>query len=59
MQPSAADGVDVTYLSDTRQEGETRVGDAYSLNDARLTALKQTDDPTNRFRSNRNIAPTG
>jgi hypothetical protein len=26
---------------------------------ARLAALKQTDDPTNRFRSNQNIAPAG
>jgi Berberine and berberine like len=59
MQPSAADGVYVNDLSDARQEGENRVGAAYGLNYARLAALKQTDDPTNRFRSNQNIAPAG
>ena len=59
MQPSAADGVYVNYLSDARQEGENRVGAAYGLNYARLAALKQTYVPTNRFRSNQNIAPAG
>jgi FAD/FMN-containing dehydrogenase len=59
MQPHAVDGVYVNYLSDVRQEGENRVGAAYGLNYARLAALKQTYDPTNRFRSNQNIAPAG
>jgi hypothetical protein len=32
---------------------------ASGLNDARLAALQQTDDPTNRFRANQHSAPAG
>jgi FAD/FMN-containing dehydrogenase len=59
MQPYAADGVYVNYLSDARQEGENRIGAAYGPNYDRLAALKRTYDPTNLFRSNQNITPAG
>jgi FAD/FMN-containing dehydrogenase len=56
MRPFAAGRVYVNYLGD---EGEERVQEAYGPNYQRLVALKNTYDPTNFFRLNQNITPTG
>jgi FAD/FMN-containing dehydrogenase len=44
------------FLND---EGEERVKAAYGANYARLVALKNKYDPTNFFRLNQHIKPTG
>ena len=52
-----ATGVYVNFLGD---EGTDRVRDAYGEEKyARLVALKDRWDPTNQFRVNQNIAPSG
>lgn len=56
MQPFASGGVYVNYLG---EEGEARVKAAYGRNYDRLVALKHEYDPTNLFRCNQNIPPTG
>ncbi len=40
-------------------EGEARVRGAYGSNYERLAVLKQRHDPTNLFRVNQNIKPSG
>jgi hypothetical protein len=47
------------YVNDLGEEGEQRVREAYGQNYERLAALKQKYDPTNFFRLNQNIWPTG
>jgi FAD/FMN-containing dehydrogenase len=57
MQPHSAGGVYVNFLSN---EGEARVKAAYDgPTYERLVALKNTYDPTNFFRLNQNIKPSG
>ena len=58
LQPFAADGVYVNYLSDAVVEGSDRVRAAYGpAIYERLAALKHTYDPTNLFCMNQNIVP--
>ncbi|SEA59151.1 FAD-binding oxidoreductase [Paraburkholderia sartisoli] len=54
IKPFSTGGVYVNNLGD---EGEDRVRAAYGENHLRLTALKNTYDPTNLFRLNQNIRP--
>jgi FAD binding domain/Berberine and berberine like len=57
MQPFATKGVYVNFLS---EEGPERVKEAYGPEKfARLQALKDEYDPTNLFRYNQNIPPSG
>ena len=56
VEPFMTGGVYVNFLS---QEGETRVRAAYGDNWGRLVALKNKYDPTNLFRFNQNIKPSG
>ncbi len=57
MQPFLEDGVYVNYLD--KDEGNDRVRAAYGPNYERLVAVKKKYDPTNFFRLNQNIKPTG
>lgn len=54
--PFATGGVYVNFLT---QEEQDRVPAAYGSNFARLQALKKKYDPTNLFRVNQNIGPSG
>jgi FAD/FMN-containing dehydrogenase len=57
MEPALTGGTYVNFLSN---EGEERVRDAYGQDKyERLVALKDAYDPTNLFRLNQNIAPSG
>lgn len=47
------------YVNDLGEEGEQRVREAYGPNYDRLVALKNKYDPTNFFRLNQNIKPSG
>jgi FAD/FMN-containing dehydrogenase len=47
------------YVNDLGDEGEERVRSAYGENYARLAALKAKYDPTDFFRVNQNIRPSG
>jgi FAD/FMN-containing dehydrogenase len=47
------------YVNDLGDEGEERVRSAYGENYARLAALKARYDPTDLFRVNQNIRPSG
>ena len=47
------------YMNFLDDEGEGRVRAAYGINYARLAQVKQTYDPTNLFRRNHNILPSG
>ena len=55
-QPYASGRVYVNYFG---VEGEERVRTAYGANYDRLVALKNRYDPTNLFRLNHNVTPTG
>jgi FAD/FMN-containing dehydrogenase len=58
LQPFAAEGVYVNYLSDALVEGQDRIRAAYgSSTYQRLAKLKRAYDPENLFRMNQNIAP--
>jgi FAD/FMN-containing dehydrogenase len=60
MAPYSSGGVYVNYLGQEADEGAERVKSAYgSEKYARLVALKQKYDPTNLFRLNQNIRPSG
>jgi FAD/FMN-containing dehydrogenase len=54
--PFTMKGVYTNFLGD---EGEEQVRASYGVNYKRLVALKNTYDPTNVFRFNQNIKPTG
>jgi FAD/FMN-containing dehydrogenase len=54
LEPYAADGVYVNYLSEDESE---RVSEAYGERYERLHALKREWDPDNLFRTNQNIEP--
>jgi FAD/FMN-containing dehydrogenase len=57
MEPALTGGTYVNFLSN---EGEERVRDAYGQDKYdRLVALKDAYDPTNLFRLNQNIVPSG
>jgi FAD/FMN-containing dehydrogenase len=59
LRPHADHAIYVNALDDGALEGEARVREAYGGNFARLQALKRAMDPTNFFRQNSNIPPTG
>jgi hypothetical protein len=60
MQPYATGGVYVNYLGQESDEGAERVRAAYGPEKyRRLVALKKSYDPTNLFRLNQNLPPTG
>ena len=60
MEAFASGGVYVNYLGQESDEGSARVKDAYgSETYRRLVALKGKYDPSNLFRLNQNIKPTG
>jgi len=56
LQPHLEDAV---YVNNLGVEGPDRVRAAYGANHARLAHVKQAYDPTNVFRLNHNIAPSG
>ncbi len=57
---SAPGGVYVNYLGQEADEGAERVKAAYGADKyERLVELKNKYDPTNLFRLNQNISPTG
>jgi FAD/FMN-containing dehydrogenase len=56
VQPYSAGSVYVNFLGD---EGEERVRAAYGAKYDKLVALKTKYDPTNFFRMNQNIKPSG
>jgi hypothetical protein len=55
LRPFAGGAMYLNYL--TEGAGDTGVRDAYGSNYERLAALKSEYDPTNFFKSNRNIEP--
>jgi FAD/FMN-containing dehydrogenase len=55
MAPFATGGVYVNFMS----EDEDRARAAYGANHDRLASLKRRYDPTNLFRVNQNVAPSG
>ena len=57
IPPGISDPVYANYLS--QDEGDQRVRAAYGSNYDRLVAAKNRYDPTNVFRMNHNIKPTG
>lgn len=57
VRPLAPGGVYVNDLDG--DEGRARVREAYGVNYERLAGLKRIWDPTNLFRANHNIIPTG
>jgi FAD/FMN-containing dehydrogenase len=60
MQPCLSGSVYVNYLSQEADERIEQVKAAYGPEKYdRLVALKNTYDPTNLFRLNQNIKPTG
>jgi FAD/FMN-containing dehydrogenase len=56
MRPFMSSGTYVNYLE---EEGDPAARAAYGVNYERLVALKTKYDPTNFFRINHNIRPTG
>ena len=60
MQPFSSGAVYVNYLGHEAEEGADRVKAAYGPEKyERLVALKNRYDPTNLFRLNQNIRPSG
>jgi FAD/FMN-containing dehydrogenase len=55
LEPFSGDALYVNYLSEG--SGQAGVKTGYGSNYERLVALKRKYDPTNFFRSNRNISP--
>ncbi len=60
MEPYSSGGVYVNYLGQEADEGPERIKAAYGPEKyERLIELKNKYDPTNLFRLNQNISPTG
>lgn len=59
LQPFVERALYVNALEDALEEGQGRVREAYGPNYDRLVALKSKYDPTNMFRLNANIIPSG
>ena len=59
MQPFAERAVSLNGLEDALEEGDHRLAEAYGSHYERLATLKSKYDPTNFFRLNANIKPTG
>ena len=57
MRPFSTGGNYVNFQS--RDDPHVRLRDTYRSNFARLVEAKMRYDPTNLFRANRNIVPTG
>jgi FAD/FMN-containing dehydrogenase len=55
MRSFSTGGTYINFL--TEEEGEPRIRAAYGANYDRLVAIKRTWDPSNLFRTNKNIAP--
>ena len=55
IRPYSTGGTYVNFLN--ADEGDTRTLDAYRSNYGRLADVKQTYDPDNLFRTNKNIRP--
>lgn len=56
MRPFLIEGSYVNYVSD---EGDASARVSYGPNYDKLVALKNKYDPTNLFRMNHNVRPTG
>ena len=50
-------GFYVNQMGTEAEEGTAQIQSAYGANYARLTALKETYDPTNLFSHNQNVRP--
>ena len=59
VEPFTAGGDYVNDMGLESEEGADRIKAAFGPNSQRLVALKNKYDPTNLFRHNRNIKPTG
>ena len=59
LRPYATGGVYVNHIGREDEDGADQVRAAYGTNYQRLAELKQKYDPTNLFRHNQNIKPTG
>jgi FAD/FMN-containing dehydrogenase len=59
LRPYATGGVYVNHIGREEEDGADQVRAAYGINYPRLAALKTQYDPTNLFRHNQNIKPTG
>jgi len=59
LRPFVERALYVNALEDALEEGQDRVREAYGPHYDRLVALKSTYDPTNMFRLNANIIPSG
>ena len=59
VRPYATGGVYVNHIGREDEDGEDQVRAAYGTNYQRLATLKMQYDPTNLFRHNQNIKPTG
>jgi FAD/FMN-containing dehydrogenase len=57
LRPYATGGIYVNHLG--HEDGVDQVLAAYGANYQRLAQLKKQYDPTNLFRHNQNIKPTG
>ena len=59
LQPFVTGGGYVNQMGTEAEEGTERIKAAYGPNYTRLVGLKEIYDPTNLFRLNANIRPTG
>jgi FAD/FMN-containing dehydrogenase len=59
LRPYATGGVYVNHIGREDEDGADQIISAYGANYQRLAKLKQKYDPTNLFRHNQNIKPTG
>jgi len=59
LQPYATGGVYLNHIGREEEDGADQVRAAFGANYQRLMELKQKYDPTNLFRHNQNIKPSG